>query len=115
MSCLDGYTRDHVGDSIGCVDVDECAEDNVCTGNEKCENTAGSFVCTKCENGYGGYNGVCEYLMGSDIACDDGEWPIYSRMDDNNIMFNCGFNGEEISEKSKCRGKNGRGKKRPVF
>nr|XP_046228940.1 thrombomodulin-like [Scatophagus argus] len=55
--CNRGYRLAQDGRS--CVDVNECEEDNPCTGEgEECKNTQGDFECG-CEDGFEAEDGVC--------------------------------------------------------
>lgn len=55
--CAEGYRL--TGNGEGCVDVDECKEEDPCTGDgEKCVNTQGSYEC-RCQNGLDWDDGSC--------------------------------------------------------
>lgn len=59
-TCPSGYKGDGKGSS-GCVDLDECALKIArCDPLAECHNTAGSYTCGACTQGYiGGAGGVC--------------------------------------------------------
>lgn len=55
--CSKGYRLAQDGGS--CVDVNECEEEDSCTGEgEECENTQGDFQC-RCKDGFWDDDGVC--------------------------------------------------------
>lgn len=55
--CRKGYRL--AQDRRSCVDVNECKEDNPCTGeDEECVNTQGGFEC-RCKDGFEEEDGVC--------------------------------------------------------
>ncbi|CAD5122192.1 DgyrCDS10638 [Dimorphilus gyrociliatus] len=45
--CKPGWNFDEE-DGVGCVDIDECAEDSPCKDDEYCNNKPGSHSCEKC-------------------------------------------------------------------
>ena len=50
-TCREGYRHDA---GSGCTDVDECARDiGSCEAGKFCSNTAGSFLCVKCDRACG--------------------------------------------------------------
>jgi len=50
-TCPQGYEKDHRSNL--CVDIDECRRPNACGPGLTCQNTVGSFTCTKtCDSGY---------------------------------------------------------------
>ena len=50
-TCPQGYEKDHRSNL--CVDIDECKRPNACGPGLTCQNTVGSFTCTKtCDSGY---------------------------------------------------------------
>ncbi|XP_053705097.1 fibulin-2-like [Synchiropus splendidus] len=60
-SCFPGFSLNADGQS--CKDVDECVSPHACQINERCMNTAGSFICQRlitCPPGYQSAAGICE-------------------------------------------------------
>lgn len=41
--CKDGWV--YMGEGKGCVDIDECLEQDVCTSQQFCVNNDGSYSC----------------------------------------------------------------------
>ena len=71
--CSPGYLRT----PSGCVDIDDCADQNPCGDNGRCENTPGDYMC-QCDPGYQSASGSCvasaDCLMlygGCESSCDD--------------------------------------------
>lgn len=83
-SCKTGYQ----GQPGACVDVDECATENICGSNATCTNSIGSYSC-KCNEGFlGGSPPQCRKLFayekcpGLNSDCESGlECSITSRSD----------------------------------
>ncbi|XP_064617045.1 latent-transforming growth factor beta-binding protein 4-like [Liolophura sinensis] len=55
--CVSGFRLKDL--FVGCLDVDECNGDNLCSANADCDNTVGSYICT-CKDGYHGNGSQCE-------------------------------------------------------
>lgn len=50
--CNDGWV--YMGESKGCIDIDECLEQDVCTSQQFCVNNEGSYSClSKYQHVYG--------------------------------------------------------------
>ncbi|KAM9856236.1 fibulin-2-like isoform 2-T2 [Aulostomus maculatus] len=60
-SCFQGFSL--MADGQSCEDINECLSVRACQLNERCRNTAGSFICQKviaCPPGYQINNNICE-------------------------------------------------------
>lgn len=64
--CKSGWAADK---DIGCYDINECSDENICSGNQFCVNTEGSYRCMQCDPSCNGCHGdgpdMCE-------ACAEG-------------------------------------------
>ena len=59
--CKDGFIMEN---ESGCVDIDECKNQDTCNENAKCQNTDGSYTCS-CNQGY----------YGNGVSCFPGQCP----------------------------------------
>jgi len=61
IDCNDGWI--YMGEGKGCVDVNECLEQDVCTSQQFCVNNEGSYSCLNCDSSckdcYGDGNDMC--------------------------------------------------------
>ena len=69
-SCSDGFTETP---DVVCIDIDECADGNVCDISATCSNISGSYYCS-CNSGF----------VGNGVYCDD--------IDESSSEDSCGQN-----------------------
>lgn len=52
--CKSGWL---LSEDIGCYDINECLSEDICSGNEFCVNTEGSYKCMQCDPACNGCHG----------------------------------------------------------
>lgn len=90
-TCQNGYAPDQYyqqGDSLSCVDIDECSGNHICSEFAECINELGGYSC-RCYNGYQGNGFICDpippqtqppYVVEQTTSREPEPRPVYTDM-----------------------------------